>query len=392
MKSPGNIPDSGRPLRLAIIHWLPVELYPPTINLVRYFSGNGRWKVSVHSSANHLGRPGMDVEGVRILRSAAPGKRKAIGKVLAYLSFYLGVWVELVRGKPDVILQVEPQSAPPVAFYRIIRRSVAVFVHHHEYHDPHQFLRPGMLPARFGHFLETRLIFPRARWISHTNAERLALFHKDHPGLPGERLHILPNYPPAAWTRNGMRADRHNRNGKLRFVYIGSLSLDDTYLEAFIEWLRSQPDGAASLDIYAYNFKPSVRSYLDRIDLSCIRFYPEGMAYDSLPECLANYDVGLLLYRANTTNYRYNASNKLFEYLACGLDVIYPEQMRGVPPYVQRGTIPRVIEWDFENLPADGLQQLRAARSAAPSRKYETAESVLIDLEDSMIRSLSYRQ
>ena len=91
---------------------------------------------------------------------------------------------------------------------------------------------------------------------------------------------------------------------------------------------------------------------------------------------LAQYDVGVILYRCNTTNYKYNASNKLFEYLACGLEVWYPPQMLGVKPYSQNDVFPRVMEVDYDQLGDLDLTKMQSrnhlsAADAPPSCEQE---------------------
>ena len=89
------------------------------------------------------------------------------------------------------------------------------------------------------------------------------------------------------------------------------------------------------------------------------------MAYDDLPDLLRDFHAGLILYKGNTPNYIYNETNKLFEYLACGLDVLYPRQMVGVKPYVCRDARPRVIECEFENM--DGFAYEVGGRMLLPA-------------------------
>jgi hypothetical protein len=60
-----------------------------------------------------------------------------------------------------------------------------------------------------------------------------------------------------------------------------------------------------------------------------------------LPQVLSQYDVGLILYRCRTLNFVYNATNKLFEYLVCGLDVWYPPCMLGLKTYARSTIAPR---------------------------------------------------
>ena len=374
---------------LAIVHWLPLELYPPILNLTRFLLSDGDWRLSIFSSQNHLGRPDVVIEGASIHRYPAPGlARGRWGSLRAYLRFYLGTIKELLRTKPDVVLYVEPQSALPVFLHRLFHPSVPIFIHHHEYHDPHQFFRPGMRPARLGHLLEKRFLFPRAKWISHTNQDRLALFHKDCPTAKPEILRELPNYPPASWGAGKNVAWSVDGSKVLRFVYVGSLSMEDTYLQEFVSWFRSLPEGSATFDIYAYNCRPEVRQFLEASPSESLRFHPEGVAYDALPSVLQNYHVGLLLYRATTTNYRFNASNKLFEYLACGLDVVFPDRMLGVRPYSESPDLPRVMEWDFTAISPDALKALQHRPPGAGLRPLPTAEDALSALEESMKRAL----
>jgi len=83
-----------------------------------------------------------------------------------------------------------------------------------------------------------------------------------------------------------------------------------------------------------------------------IRFFPKGVEYDDLPGVLRQYHAGVILYRAETLNYRFNETNKLFEYLSCGLDVWYSHRMEGIRPHARIDICPRVIECDFENMEA----------------------------------------
>jgi len=69
-----------------------------------------------------------------------------------------------------------------------------------------------------------------------------------------------------------------------------------------------------------------------------------------LPETLAEYDIGIILYNGSIPNYVYNAPNKLFEYYACGLDVWFPDKLKTSLSYVNTGVYPRIISLDFTKL------------------------------------------
>jgi hypothetical protein len=131
------------------------------------------------------------------------------------------------------------------------------------------------------------------------------------------------------------------------------------------------------------------RRFLSEASARCsrIRFHGEGVAYARVPEVLRGYHVGLLLHRPRTINYVYNATNKLFEYLACGLNVIDPREMLGVRPYARAAEQPRVIAWDFEDLPR--MDYGRDGRLALPVAEPQPAcEAVFQELEKRASRSI----
>ena len=66
----------------------------------------------------------------------------------------------------------------------------------------------------------------------------------------------------------------------------------------------------------------------------------------------------MILYNGHIPNYIYNAPNKLFEYLACGLDVWFPIEMIGCYQYITNKKFPRVVSLDFQNLSRVDLPSL----------------------------------
>ena len=147
---------------------------------------------------------------------------------------------------------------------------------------------------------------------------------------------------------------------KLRLVYVGAVSIQDTWIEQIVKWVCCSRNEFCSLDIYTQRLDPETSQFLSSWSGDRIRLHREGIGYDRLPEVLPQYDVGLILYRCKTLNFVHNAPNKLFEYLMCGLEVWYPPCMQGVRPFARTDMLPRVLEVDFEQLdklPADVYQR-----------------------------------
>lgn len=367
-------------IRLAIVHWMPVEMYPPLINLLRCFADSNKFEVVLHTTANPRVSEVYRHPGVVIRRSPTAVGKGLVRRVWHYVSFNIGTFLRLLSGRPDVILYVEPASAFPVWLHSQVRRRVPLFIHHHEYHSPDQFLRPGMRLIRLFHQLEQRSLFRLAKWVSHTNGKRLEMFSADCPMVPDSRLRVFPNYPPGNWR------DVRNRawaNGKtpFKFVYVGSLSLRDTFLAEFMEWLLKQPDGSVHFDVYAYNLDQETREFLVSHQGRVLHYFPEGIDYEKLPILLGGYHAGVILYKAQTLNYRFNETNKLFEYLICGLDVWFSDRMEGVMPHKRVDAWPRVIECNFSRMDTQDWSNflIRPANlpAAGTVRDAESAYAVL---------------
>ncbi len=369
--------------RLAIVHFLPLEMYPPAINAARYFESHA-WDVSLFTTANLHGRPPGDLGEVEVHRTRAPGSVRGWRRAVAYFSFHFGTFFRLLFRRPDVVLYVEPQSAFPVFLLSFFRRKLPLFIHHHEYHEPRQFHRPGMTLGRWFHGLEKWRLFSRARWISHTNAERMKFFLADIPAVDPAKSRLLPNYPPASWFSGGNNAWESEEGRPLKMVYVGSLSLRDTYIAEFVSWVSAQPPGTVEFHIWAYNLDEETRDFLSSHAGEAVKFHPSGIEYDELPAVLRTFHTGVILYRARTVNYRFNASNKLFEYLACGLDVIFPSTMEGVKPYARLDALPRVIEVDFETGSNLDLRLLATRPAANVAPQEPPAEDALERMEREM--------
>jgi hypothetical protein len=252
-------------------------------------------------------------------------------------------------------------------YTKYCNRKCRIFIHFHEYASK-QWYQTTMKQVRYFHHFEKKWLFPRATWISQTNSDRLQFFHQDHPYLKKEQLHVMPNYPPKSWRIREL-AQKHisklhnkpvaksqqanqlisSKANPLKLIYVGSLSFQSTYLKELCEWVVLQ-NGKVQFDVYAYNLYTDVKDYLKNMNSPYVNYYEEGIAYNDQPKVLSQYDVGLILYKAHNQNYTYNAPNKLFEYLACDLDVWYPEVLQGPKPYVTKNSFPKVVPVDFEDL------------------------------------------
>ncbi len=368
--------------RLGIIHWMPVEMYPPTVNLARYFASRG-WRVSLYTTDSDRAPDVFFCAGVTIHRSPDVSRRGA-RRLRGYVDFLIGTALRLTLRRVDAILYMEPQSSLP-AFLAGCFGNAPLFIHHHEYHSPAEFHENGMRLARISHSIERSRLFQRATWISQTNRERLELFLNDNPGINPSFARVFPNLPPASWYEGPNRA-WSGRNGPLRLVYVGSVSVKDTYIAEVVNWIRTQPPSRITLDIFAYNHDAQTRQFLENSSNGNVRFHAGGISYDELPGRLRDFHTGLIIYKASTINYRHNETNKLYEYTACGLDVLFPSQMPGVKQHARGDAAPRIIELDFSDLASVDIDELADRGGIPDAPPAATAEDTAAVMEQELAR------
>ena len=372
-------------LRIFVLHWFALEQYPPVMNLLNYFSGLEDCQVAVCSTHNDRGLAEYANSSIEFSRIQFPSRGLSrFRRLLAFLMFpMLALW-KLICFRPNVVIYVEPHSSFPAVLFRLVNGEHKLFIHSHEYCEQGHFRVPGMRLVAFYHWFEKHYLYVRAEWISQTNADRVRMFCDDYPHLNRSKLHVLPNLPPASWRKTTELTWISNPQDTLKLLYVGAVSLHDTFIAELVEWLRRQPNGQFSLDVYSTNCDGSAQDFLHRSAAPYLRFHSEGIPYDRLPDVLPEFHVGLILYKANTTNYVYNETNKLFEYLACGLDVWYPRQMLGIKPHARTDVAPRVIEIDFERLDELPVSQLRIRSGLKLNAFDRRSEDALCELKQAM--------
>jgi hypothetical protein len=289
------------------------------------------------------------------------------------LKWHLATARELAAFKPDVLISIEPHSAIAVwLYFGLFGGDARLFIHHHEFYAREDFESKGMRLVSFGYRLEKSNLFARAEWISETNLDRLKLLAVDAKIDP-RKGHVLPNYPPRRWVERAF-GGTVNGSDRFRIVYLGSASLEDTFIEDFALWVAAHSD-VVSMDVVGNNISDDAWLALEKIGAPNISLNKQGISYDELPETLRNYDVGVILYKGRTKNFVYNVPNKAIEYLAAGLDVWYPTQMRSMKTFAEENPDLPLVEMDF----ADPLKTVPEKKANLDWSKLQSfsAESAL---------------
>jgi hypothetical protein len=348
---------------------MPLEYYPPVTNMLDILANEKSLDIRVWSSKNIKGRSPYENAGInRIKRTPFPRSNDhRLLRLLKYLYHNLVVFLGLILFDPKIIFYYETYSVGPVYWYlKLFGGKKRLFIHYHEYFDQ-AWYDQGMALVKQYYKFEKSYLWQKAEWISHTNQFRIDLMLKAHPNLNEASLYVLPNYPPKSWTANNQSRRKQTNGEMLKFVYVGSLSVERTFLKEFCDWVIGL-NGEVQFDIYAYNTTPKTILYLNNLNSELVNFYPDGVAYQNMPSLLSEYDLGVIFYKADTPNAKYCASNKLFEYLVCGLEVWVSRQQIGTKPFEELNAYPRVRLLDFEQLEPTLVSEYRSAIKALPSR------------------------
>lgn len=334
--------------KIFILHILPLELFPPILNLLYYEKFYSSFNVMVFSSNNKKNRPKFVSEFVNIFRVNYFGfsSNLLLKLILIFLNNTIALF-KLIVFKPSVLLYYEPHSSFPAFLYKqFFNSKVEIYIHNHELYTEMDFNSVSMKSIKFFHKLEKKYLYPNAKWISQTNSFRLNIFKRENQFLSGNSLKVFPNYPPMNWKR---KSKNPIRSEKVRMIYFGALSFENTYIKEIVSFVSDFPDKIL-LDIYSYNLHSDVEEFLRINPSKAINFYKDGIDYYDIPNLASNYDLGLILYKAHNINYTYNAPNKLFEYLSCGLNVWVSSEILGCKPFINLDSYPFVKNINFNSL------------------------------------------
>jgi glycosyltransferase involved in cell wall biosynthesis len=372
---------------LVIVHFNPVELYPPMINLLDYL-GNNLQATDIFVYTNSACNDTIDQypgkhKNISIKRYGAVGLNfSPLKRYRNYFSFYYNTYISLKKIHPDWLWYFETASALPASWYMKQKKnqSTTLMVHYHEYMSPKEY-KSGPLLVKWAHHAEKKL-YNLVSHLSQTNEKRMELFLKDEKIVLKDKTYIFPNYPPKSWIDP---ESNHVIDFPVRVVYAGAIGFQSLFMEEFCKWVHKQ-NGHVCFDIYSSQDTSELEIFLSGSELKniSIKGYVE---YNELPAVLKKYDVGVVLYNGHIPNYVYNAPNKLFEYLACGLDVWFPENMTGSMHLIRQNKYPRITGINFKELDKIDLKSLidRSGLSYEPSPYY--CEKIFEDVTERIFKT-----
>lgn len=333
--------------KILIVHYGPIDKYPPTFNFVRYFHSviPENVNIAVLSSKRKYT---LKIDGLLNVKNLSINDKSYSSSLIINILFNLRLlWLTLFKGY-TTILYYETFSSlvPSILNISPLRSVYKIAAHFHEYVSNSEIANASSA-YKVVNSLERRAL-KHCSWISHTNEDRLNLFFKDNPEIDFKSTHLLPNYPPRVWKKVRKRKIGKDYSDKIRLVYVGALN-DETMFVSELVSIINNVSNKLELTLYSDNFSEHTKSVFDTICSESVIF-KGPVNYDQLPEILPQFDVGLVLYRGHIPNYIYNVPNKVFEYLACGLPVLFPKKMQSVYSYTEYISNKYIYPVDFNTL------------------------------------------
>lgn len=333
-------------------------MYPPAINFATYlsdnFQSNDLTDITLVTTKPNTELHQVSLPNVQIIRyqGIAEGM-SAFKKLRQYLYVYTAVTFKLFKYKPQSLFYYETLSSLPFVIYSVFYKKINLYIHYHELFT-HEQLQKGRPLHKFLNLLENRFLYARAKWISETNSQRMTIFLEQY-GLAFDFIkhRILPNYPPKKWIEHPMRNQVEDENtNKIKLLHIGSLSFETMFLNEILEHFGN--NDRFEITFYSHitdnDSIEKLKSYRNVI-------FKGSINYREIPNLKGMYDVGLVIYKGNSLNVIYSAPNKIFEYLALGLDVWCSDKLITAQEFQTQETYPKLVMVDFENISRFNIQK-----------------------------------
>ena len=139
--------------KLAIIHFQPLELYPPVQNLLQFlepYLSETELEVYSNSTDSPYTYFVSNLPNIKIIRIGRTFNRMgALTRYYNYLLFNIICFIKLIKLNPKKILYYETISSCPAFLYRkYFNSKVEVLIHYHEYTSPEEY-KSGMKLVKF---------------------------------------------------------------------------------------------------------------------------------------------------------------------------------------------------------------------------------------------------
>lgn len=296
------------------------ERYPPTLNAIRELSKEG-YAITVLYRANV--EPSWDFpENV---------KREPDGKVITVMeqmslgnlsSIFLNIKYAIKSiqlswsVKPDIYLVYDEKALALFSWVFFLLPKGKLWFHSHDVNE-----RPNRGIKKYLELLRERTL-KKASIVTLPAIERLSYI----PVGPATQVQLLPNFPSIAFYSAYKKTEQNNH--EISLLYQGAISDGHGLLE--IVSILDQPVNGKKLKLHLagvdrLGYVKELQEKASKLGVGSHVMYHGLLPYSELPKLTVNCDIGIATLIPRSKNFATagTASNKIYEYAACGLPILY---------------------------------------------------------------------
>lgn len=278
--------------KLIVVHYANVNLYPPLQNLLAALLENGGTEVELVTGYS------FKCSGVKVLSPKGIWSHSR-SKILHYAWWFTVLLAKGIFRQQEVKMLLYESNAFPALVLPINRADL--WLHFHEYRLPD---RMKLSFFEWCSEMMIRKLIHKPEYVSLVTEARRHLLIKEGVHTRNE-IRVMWNCPRQEWAKKLDVVEKHS-NAVVMVGAVGKNTWSVEVMQAF-----------ESQDIYELHVYGK-----DEFDSTHRVKYCGWVNYDVLPEVLSKYQVGLVWYNEQSLNFTSGISNKIFEYLHCGLKVI----------------------------------------------------------------------
>ncbi len=307
--------------RALVVVYSHVEFYPPTLNAIEVLSDkydevivlHRDTKESKYDFANNV----IVFKSGEFIKINETQSKSYWWKLNSFLTFCKSFFRLIKIFKPDLILIYDPI---PLLSYKLIKifKNVKSKVWYHN-HDLLTKNNVNRFSISWFAMLNEKSYINNVDVFSLPSLLRMRYFNL-------KNISLLPNYPSLKLISQIKEIKNSKKTSdKLKIIYQGVISEGHGIEEIIIAASHIQEIEFSIVGIYDNNYLVKINKLINTYNVSSrVKIHPFFDNYKSLLKFTTEHDVGIGLYMNNNEMNKTmgTASNKIFEYIACGLVVL----------------------------------------------------------------------
>lgn len=311
--------------KIVVAIYIHPDFYPPTLNAINLLSSQCEELVVVtRNNCNVDYRPNINISYKKIGKFAYPSemeKQSKFKKIYNFLRFTTTFFKNSISKKTDLIIAYDP--IPLLSLYLfswILKPSKKMWYHNHDIPEinSNSKFSIGWFAAKVEHKALLKMNF-----FSLPSNDRLNCY----PQLPQSiKYFFLPNYPSLALYKK-IKNNQGLNNDSIKILYQGSIGKGHS-IEQLIKELNIKINNKNLKLVLKGNVREEYKKELIGLannsdTLQNIEWLGLGL-YTELQNITRSCDIGVAIHKGKDVMNKTlgTASNKIYEYIACGLPIL----------------------------------------------------------------------